>query len=183
MTKHLSAMCGSFRKGSYNQALLNEAIERGANHGLEIRQVDFKDFPFYSQDLQAAEGDPEPVRMAKQAVTESDCLLLATPEYDFGVPGVLKNAIEWLSRPANDPTLVHKPLALIGASTGFRGTIRAQLAWRQAWVYFKAPVFSEVELTVAQARDVFDADGRIVDELTVEHLEEYLGALAAWLDR
>jgi chromate reductase len=182
MTKRLSAMCGSFRSGSYNQALLDEAIARGRKHGLEIEQVAIGGFPFYSQDMQAAEGDSEPVQHAKQVVAASECLLLATPEYDFGVPGVLKNAIEWLSRPFGDPTLVHKPLALIGASTGVRGTIRAQLAWRQTWVYFKAPVFSEVELTVALARDVFDAEDRIADGSTEKRLEEYLAALSAWLD-
>ena len=182
MTHQLSAMCGSFRRGSYNQALLDEAVSRGGKHGLHIHQLAIVEFPFYSQDLQAAEGDPEPVRHAKEVVAASECLLLATPEYDFGVPGVLKNAVEWLSRPAGDPTLVHKPLALIGASTGFRGTLRAQLAWRQTWVYFKAPVFSEVELTVAQAKGVFDAQGRISDEGTAQRLEEYLAALAGWLD-
>jgi chromate reductase len=180
--KHLSAMCGSLRSGSYNQALLDETIERGAGHGLVIDQIDISRIPFYSQDLQAAEGDPESVRVAKKMVAESDCLLLATPEYNFGVPGILKNAIEWLSRPPTDQTLVHKPLALIGASTGLRGTIRAQLAWRQSWVYFKGPVFSEVELTVIFAGSAFDEDRRLVDEEVAQRLDEYLAALATWLD-
>ncbi len=180
--RRIAAMCGSFRKGSFNQSLLNEAIERAPKHDLEIVQVEIKNFPFYSQDLQTAEGDPEAVRLAKRTVAESKCVLLATPEYDYGVPGVLKNAVEWLSRPVGDPTLLHKPMALMGASTGYMGTIRAQLAWRQVWVFLKGPVFSEIEMTVSFAKKAFNQEGKLVDEMYRQRLEDYLEALSKWLD-
>ncbi len=178
--KKVAALCGSMRTGSYNQALLNTAIER-APAGLEIAQVDISDFPFFVQDL---ESDPPPaVVRAKAAIQATDCVLLVSPEYDYGVPGFLKNAVDWLSRPFGDPTLVGRPMALMGASTGHMGTIRGQLHWRQSWYFFRAPVFSEAEVTVSFAAEAFDADGRLVDERFQKMLDHYLETLLDWLER
>ena len=178
--KKVAALCGSFRRGSYNQALLEAAIER-APQGLLIEQVDITSFPFFSQDHEA--DPPKAVRAAKAAIQSADCLLLVSPEYDYGVPGYLKNAVEWLSRPFGDPTLVGRPMAVMGASTGYMGTIRGQLHWRQSCYFFRAPVFSEAELAVAFAADAFDADGVLVNERYVSSLDHYLTTLNDWLNR
>ncbi len=178
--RRIAAICGSMRTGSFNQALLNAVIER-APAGLQIQQIDIRDFPFFCQDL---EGDPPPaVVRAKEDIQTADCVLLVSPEYDYGVPGVLKNAIDWLSRPHLDPTLLGRPMALMGASTGYMGTIRGQLHWRQSWYYFRAPVFSEAELAVAFARDAFDTDGRLISEQYLRSLDHYLTTLLDWLER
>jgi chromate reductase len=176
----VSALCGSLRTGSYNQALLDAAIVRGEAHGLEIVQGDISGFPLFSQDLEAS-GYPPQVDEVKRLIQSSECLLLATPEHNYGVPGVLKNAIDMLSRPHGDPTLNGRRLALMGASTGYHGTVRAQMAWRQIWHFFKGPTFEGIELAVASARDAFDDDGRLVSARSVDALDIYLEALSAWL--
>lgn len=173
-------MCGSRRKGSYNQKLLNNAIER-APEGLQIVQVPIRDFPFFDQDEEA--DPPRAVRDAKALIQSADCVLLVSPEYDFGVPGYLKNAVDWLSRPFGDPTLVGRPMAVMGASTGYMGTIRGQLHWRQSWYFFRAPVFSEAELTVAFSADAFDEQGKLANATYVETLDRYLATLLDWLAR
>jgi chromate reductase len=176
----VSALCGSLREGSYNQALLDTAIDRAPDHGLEIVQAPIAAFPLFSQDREA--DPPDAVIAAKAIVASSRCLLLATPEHNYGVPGVLKNAVDWLSRPVGDPTLRERPLALVGASTGYMGTIRAQLAWRQMWHFFRVPVFSDVEMTVSFAASKF-AGGRLVDEDMLRQLDLFLGSLSRWSER
>jgi len=180
VTIRVAALCGSRRKGSYNQKLLNNAIER-APEGLEIFQVPVRDFPFFDQDDEA--DPPRAVLDAKAAIQSADCVLLVSPEYDYGVPGFLKNAVDWLSRPFGDPTLVGRPMAVMGASTGYMGTIRGQLHWRQSWYFFRAPVFSEAELAVASSADAFDAEGTLVNERYVTGLDHYLATLKDWLER
>lgn len=176
----IAALCGSRRKGSYNQALLNALIER-APDDLEIVQVAIRDFPFFNQDDEA--NPPRVVANAKALIQSCDCVLLVSPEYDYGVPGYLKNAVDWLSRPTGDRTLVGRPMALAGASSGFHGTLRGQLHWRQSWYYFKAPVFSEAELAVAFSAKVFDAEGRLIDETYQQQIDHYLETLRGWLVR
>lgn len=176
----VAAVCGSLRAGSFNQALLNTAIDRAPLFGLAIVQARIDEFGLFNQDHEAA--PPAQVLSAKRIIGEADCLLLVSPEANFGVPGVLKNAVDWLSRPHGDPTLNGRPMAVMGASTGYMGTERGQLAWRQMWHFFRAPVFSEVELTVSFAASKV-ADGRIVDAETIERLDAYLERLAGWLGR
>lgn len=176
MTTRIAAMCGSLRAGSYNQALLDEFVARSAGV-FDVEQVAVGGLPLYSQDLEDP-GSPE-VLQAKTAVQSSDCLLLVSPEYDYTVPAALKNAVEWLSRPTGNPTLVGRPMALMGTSTGRLGTVRAQIAWRASWHYFKAPVFTGVEVMVPNAASVFDADRRIADEQIATLLDTYMAGLAA----
>lgn len=178
----VSALCGSLRTGSFNQALLDAAIEHAPAHGIEIVQADISAFPLFSQDFEAA-GFPPVVDAAKEIVRASSCLLLVTPEHNYGVPGILKNAVDWLSRPFADPTLIGRPMALMGASTGYMGTMRAQLAWRQMWHFFRAPVFAGTELTVPFAAQAFDQEGHLVDERSLRSLDAYLEALHAWLEQ
>ena len=180
MTVRVAALCGSRRKASYNQKLLNNAISR-APEGLEIVQVPIRDFPFFDQDEEAEA--PRVVLEAKQLIQSTDCVLLVSPEYDYGVPGFLKNAVDWLSRPFGDPTLVGRPMAVMGASTGYMGTIRGQLHWRQSWYFFRAPVFSEAEVAVAFSADSFDEEGVLINERYVATLDHYLLTLKDWLER
>ena len=176
----IAALCGSRRRGSYNRSLLDALVER-APQGLEIVQVDIREFPFFSQDDEA--DAPSVVREAKALIQSCDCIMLVSPEYYYGVPGYLKNAVDWLSRPFGDRTLVGRPMTVCGASTGHMGTIRGQLHWRQSWYFFKAPVFSEAELAVSMSREVFDADGRLASEMWGQTIDYYLTTLNEWLVR
>jgi chromate reductase len=177
----VAVLCGSFRKGSYNQALLDAAIAAAPGHGLEIVQGDISTFPLFSADYEAA-GWPPQVEEVRALVRSSDCLLLVTPEYNHGVPGPLKNAFDFLSRPVRDPTLFRRPMALMGASTGYMGTMRAQMAWRQICTFLKAPVFMEAEVTIAFAPKAFDEQGVLVDEKYRGVLDDYLEKLRVWLE-
>lgn len=176
----VAALCGSRRHGSYNQKLLNNVVRR-APEGLEVVQAEIREFPFFDQDDEKT--PPAAVADAKRVIQTCDCVLLVSPEYNYGVPGYLKNAVDWLSRPFGDRTLVGRPMAVMGASTGHMGTLRGQLHWRQSWYFFRAPVFSEAELTVAGAADAFDADGILVDQRYIEGLDRYLATLSDWLTR
>src|SRR5213594_1904404 len=127
-------IAGSLRKGSYNRSLLRAAVEV-VPAGLEIAVFDrLADIPLYDADVEAR-GDPEPVAALKAAIREADALLVVTPEYNYGVPGVLKNAIDGASRPPTGSVLNGKPAAIMGASPGRTGTARAQLALRQSFVF------------------------------------------------
>ena len=139
------------------------------------------ELPIYDADVEAA-GVPDKVAALGAAIGAADGLIIVTPEYNYGVPGVLKNAVDWLSRPPGDATLRGRPIALMGASTGYVGTMRAQLAWRQMWHFFKCPVFSEAELTVAFAAKAVDESGALTDPAYLKSLDGYLEALAAWLE-
>lgn len=177
----VSALCGSFRTGSYNQSLLDALIDR-APEGLEIVQLrEIREFPFFSQDLEHT--PPAAVTRVKAAVQSSEALLLVSPEYDYSIPGYLKNAIDWLSRPYGDPTLVGRPLALTGASRGRGGTMRGQLAWRQGWHFFRAPVFSDAELFCSDSANHFDVNGRLASEDLARRIDVYLAAMKTWLER
>jgi len=168
---------GSLRERSYNRALLQAAREL-APKGVEIEEFDLAAIPLYNPDLEAA-GDPEPVAALRDAVRNADALLLATPEYNRGTSGVLKNAIDWLSRPAMASILRWKPTAVIGASTGRGGTRRAQQQVRDALLFPGAIVLDEPEVAVPLAWEHFDEDGRLVDERIRESIRTLLQGLAA----
>jgi len=169
-------IAGSHRIGSYNSALLRAAREVGPI-GVEIEEFDIRELPFYDGDVEAA-GDPVSVTAFKEAIRDADALLIATPEYNRGVPGVLKNAIDWASRPPLASPLTNKPVAVVGASTGRGGTARAQEQLRSALEYSRARVLEQPEVLVPEAYLAFDADGHLVDEAAREDLAELLAALA-----
>ncbi len=171
------AISGSLRERSYNRALLRAAREL-APAGVEIEEFDLSPIPFYDGDVEAA-GDPEPVASLRAAVAEADALLLATPEYNRGTSGVLKNAIDWLSRPALASVLRWKPVAVIGASTGRGGTRRAQQQVRDALLHPGAIVLEEPEVAVPVAWEHFDEDGRLVDEKTRDSIRALVEGLVA----
>lgn len=166
---------GSLRRGSYNHALLREAAER-LPAGAEL--VDFDrlgEIPPYDADLESEET-PEPVEALRQAMREADAVLVATPEYNHSIPGVLKNALDWASRPAGQSALTGKPAAVIGASTGMFGAVWAQAETRKVLGALGGRVVEE-ELPVARAADLY-RDGRL--ELPPEQSEQ-LGELLAEL--
>jgi chromate reductase len=168
-------IAGSHRSGSYNAALLRAAREV-APIGMEIEEFDIRELPFYDGDVEAA-GDPASVRSFKEAIRDADALLIATPEYNRGVPGVVKNAVDWASRPALASVLTGKPVAIMGASTGRGGTARAQEQLRSALEYSRANVLEQPELLVPEAYMAFDEAGRLVDEAVRDDLADLLVAL------
>ena len=175
-------IAGSLRSGSYNRALLRAAVAL-APPGLELRVFDrLADVPPYNADVEA-KGDPEPVAALKQAIREADALLVVTPEYNYGVPGVLKNAIDWASRPPTGSVLNGKPAAIMGATPGRTGTARAQLALRQSFVFTQTPCLPGPEVLVAEAGNRFAADGTLTDEATRKHVRQLLERLVAWTER
>jgi chromate reductase len=175
-------IAGSLRRQSYNRALLRAAQEL-APDGTEVRIFDrLGELPLYDADLEA-QGDPESVRALKGAIAEADALLIATPEYNHGVPGVLKNAIDWASRPPRGSVLRGKPAAIFGASPGITGTARAQSQLRLSFVFTETAALLQPEILVYRAAEKFDADGRLTDEKTREYVGKLLVALADWARR
>ena len=175
-------IAGSLRAGSYNRALLRAASEV-APAGVELKIFDgLAAIPGYNADVEA-KGDPEPVVAFKAAIRDADALLIATPEYNYGVPGVLKNAIDWASRPPGKSVLNRKPAALMGATPGSTGTARAQLALRQSFVFTETYVLLRPEVLIARAHEKFDADGRLTDERTRQSVGQLVAALVDWTRR
>ncbi len=169
---------GSLRAGSFNRALLRAAREL-APRGMQIDVFDLAGIPLYDGDVEQ-KGDPAPVAAFKAAIRDADALLIATPEYNYGVPGVLKNAIDWASRPPRTSVLGGKLAGIIGASPGMAGTARAQLQLRQAFVFTGTEAMLKPEVLVARAHEKFGPEGRLTDEPTRAFLAQYLAAFQAW---
>lgn len=167
----LVAFCGSLRKASFNRMALNAFVER-LPAGATAQTVEVGDWPLYNADVQA-QGFPAPVQAAQKAMLEADGLVLVTPEYNYGPSGVLKNAIDWLSRTTPQP-FAAKPLAMFGASGGILGTARAQYQLRQIMVFLDGRPVNKPEVMIGAAQNRF-ADGKLTDEATGKLLAD-LGA-------
>jgi len=167
-------IAGSLRHGSYNRALLREA-ELLAPRGVEVEQFDLRYLPLFDADVEAA-GDPPEVRELKEAIRGADALLIATPEYNRGTSGVLKNAIDWASRPPFGSPLTGKAVAIMGAG-GRNGTARAQAQVRDALAFPRAKVLEE-HVLVPLAWEHFDEQGHPDDEVR-ERVRGLVEALAA----
>jgi len=172
---------GSLRAASYNRALLAAAVE-AAPEDLALEIFDLRAIPLYDGDVEAA-GDPEGVVAFKQAIRAADGVLMVTPEYNHGVPGVMKNAIDWASRPPQNAALSGKPVGLIGASPGITGSARGQTQLRQAFEFTNSFCMPQPELLVFKAHEKFDAEGRLIDEATGRYLRRYLEAFELWVRR
>lgn len=168
---------GSLRAGSLNTALLR-AAQKHSPPGLSIDiYTRLGEVPLYDGDLDT-ETPPAAVTDLRTAIDAADALLIATPEYNYSIPGVLKNALDWASRPARTSVLLGKHLAIMGAAPGNFGTVRAQLALRQVFVWTKSRVLLHPEVMVFRAGDRFDEAGNLNDESTIELLVSLLDALA-----
>ena len=172
---------GSLRAGSYNGALLRAAREL-APPGLRIEIYASIELPLFNEDIEA-QGDPEPVAAFKAAIGDADALLIATPEYNYGVPGVLKNAIDWASRPHGRGPLDGKVAGIVGASVGMVGSARAQQQLRQAFAFTNTLAMLQPEVLVSRAHQKFDRDGRLSDEATRKFLRQYLQTFYEWAMR
>ncbi len=172
---------GSLRRLSHNRGLLRAAREI-APHEMEVEIADLSSIPLYNADVEA-EGVPPSVQAFQAQIAAADALLIATPEYNHLLPGVLKNAIDWASLPEDQSALRHKPAAIMGASTGTSGTARAQLSLRQVLTSTECYVLPSPQVIIASARDRFDSNGRLTDEPTRERVRSLLDALLGWVDR
>lgn len=175
------AFAGSLRRESYNRALLRAAREL-APDGMAVEVFDLRGVPLYDADVEA-EGDPERVAALKDAVRAADAVLIATPEYNHGVPAVTKNAVDWLSRPPRTAPMGGKPVGVVGASPGMTGSARGQSQLRQAFEFTDSLCMPQPEVLVARAHEKFDTAGRLVDEPTRAFLAGYLTAFAAFVSR
>ena len=178
---HVLGFAGSLRKASYNRALLR-AAQKLAPAGMTIVAHDLIDVPLYNGDVEAA-GDPPGVVAFKDAIRVADGVLMVTPEYNHGVPGVMKNAVDWASRPPRDAVLSGKPVGLIGASPGQIGTARGQSQLRQAFEFTNSYCMPQPEVLVYRAHEKFDPEGNLTDAKTAEFLGKYLEAFKAWVLR
>jgi chromate reductase len=174
-------LAGSLRRASYNRALLRAAVELG-RPTLQVAVHDLAPIPLYNGDVEE-EGVPPPVADLRLAVRNADALLIATPEYNHGVPGVLKNTIDWLSRPPRESALRGKVAAVMGASPGMTGTARGQTQLRQAFVFTDTYALLQPEVLVARAHEKFDGEGRLTDEGTREFLKVFLAEFAKLISR
>lgn len=182
MTSKLSILgfAGSLRQDSYNKAILRAAQEMVPSDAkLEI--FDLAGIPLFNQDLE--NQPPEKVKEFKAAIRAADALLIATPEYNYSVPGVLKNALDVASRPYGDNALDGKPVAIMGASIGMLGTARAQYHLRQSCVFLNMYPLNRPEVIIPFAADKIDDKGRLTDQKTGEKIGDLLKALIIWARR
>jgi chromate reductase len=179
-TLTILGIAGSLRKGSSNRAALRAAQEL-APEGVQVESFDLDRIPLYNQD----DETPLPARVAelKARVRAADAILFVTPEYNYSIPGVLKNAIDWGSRPYGDSCWQGKPVAVMGATPGPTGTARAQYHLRQCFVFLDMYALNKPEVMIAGATEKFDAAGNLTDERTRKSIQDLLTALAAWTRR
>lgn len=171
---------GSLRLASYNKSLMR-AAEELLPEGVSLTVADIGSLPLFNQD---SEKNPPPqVRTLKKQVREADAVLIATPEYNYSIPGVLKNAIDWASRPHGDNCFEGKPVAVMGASTGMLGTGRAQYHLRQCFVFLDMHAINRPEIILPEAAKSFDADGNLTNEQTKKLISQMLQALVGWARR
>jgi len=171
-------IAGSLREKSFNRALLRAAIER-APDGMGFETFDLRPLPLYDRDLET-EGDPEPVTALKAAVHRADLVVLATPEYNGGTTGALKNAIDWASRPPRPQAWDGKPVVVMGATTGRLATLAAQEWLRESLAKLNARVMPQPRIQISGAAELFDEEPRLVDEAMIERLDKFMVAAAEW---
>ena len=171
-------LTGSFRKASFNRMALAAAVEL-APEGVVVEAYDYRDIPFYDGDAEASAGIPAQAAVLREKIRAADALLIVTPEYNASIPGLLKNAIDWSSRAPQQP-LAGKPTAIMCASPGALGSIRAQLHLRQILMNVGAQVMVGPQVLIAAAGQRFSAEGRLTDEGTQQFIRDLLAGLANW---
>ncbi len=177
---HILGFAGSLRKESYNRAILAAAVET-VPEDASLEVFDLEGIPPFNQDLELQ--PPDKVKEFKKRIRAADAILIATPEYNYSIPGVLKNAIDWASRPYEGNAFDGKPVAVMGASIGTLGTARAQYDLRRSFVFLNMLPLNQPEVMVAFAQDKVDGKGRVTDEKTRKKIRELLESLIAWTRR
>lgn len=174
---HVTGICGSLRKDSYNMALLQAAIQL-LPEGMSLEIVSIANIPLYNQDLDipSVAERPEPVTFFRNKLAEADGILIASPEYNYSIPGGLKNAIDWASRGKDSP-LLQKPVAIMGASPGLWGTVRMQLAFQPVFLTLDMQVVKKPEVLVSEAAKKINADGHVTDETARSLIHQKLEGL------
>lgn len=184
MTHPLSlvTLCGSLRTASYNAALLRFLPEVFSKQ-VTLTPLEWRGLPVYDADDEAANGIPEQAKALQRAIRASDGLIIASPEYNHGMPGGIKNTIDWLSRGPMPHGLFGVPTAILGASNGPIGTYRAQAMMRQTLAQLNAPTMPSPQVLVGNAQDKFDAELRLVDEPTRKFLKTWATEVERWMRR
>jgi len=177
---NILGIAGSLRRQSYNRSALR-AAKQLAPEGVTVNIFEIDGIPGFSEDDE--KNPPARVVELKKQIRASDALLIVTPEYNYSIPGVLKNAIDWASRPYGDSAWSGKPAAIMGASVGNIGTARAQYHLRQIFVFLNVFPVNQPEVMIGSAAERFDAQGNLTDEKTREHIRKLLQSLAEWTER
>ncbi|RLJ41339.1 NAD(P)H-dependent FMN reductase [Litoreibacter meonggei] len=174
---NILGLSGSLRRASYNTGLLRAASEL-VPEGVAIEIGSIRDVPLYDADMEAELGLPKAVQTLQDQLASADGLLLVTPEYNNGIPGVFKNAIDWMSRGPGLEMFVGKPVAVIGASPGGFGTVLGQDHWLPVLRTLRTRPWMEGRLMVSRAQPLFDEGGNLVDESTRDHLSKFLAGFS-----
>ena len=177
---HILGFAGSLRKQSYNRAILAAALEAIPDDA-SLEVFDLEGIPPFNQDLELQ--PPDKVKQFKARIRAADAILIATPEYNYSIPGVLKNAIDWASRPYGDNAFNGKPVAVMGASIGTLGTARAQYDLRRSFVFLNMLPLNQPEVMIPFAQDKIDNKGRVTEKKTRDRIRELLESLIAWTRR
>ncbi|MDB5764373.1 MAG: NADPH-dependent reductase [Herminiimonas sp.] len=177
---HILGISGSLRKKSYNTAALRAAGQLLPD-GVTMETFDLAPIPIYNDDVRE-QGLPQPVQQLREKIAAADALLIVSPEYNYSIPGPLKNAIDWASRPPSQP-FDGKPIAIMGASPGVIGTARCQYHLRQVFVFLNGMLLNKPEVMISLAGAKFDEQGNLTDGPTREYIQKLLAALAAWTHR
>ncbi|MEX0918013.1 MAG: NAD(P)H-dependent oxidoreductase [Candidatus Paceibacterota bacterium] len=174
---HIVGVVGSLRKESYNRKLMN-AFMSSVPEGTTITEAPIAGLPLYNEDIES-EAVPESVQAFKQAIEVADAIVIATPEYNRGVPGVLKNAVDWASRPDGENSFSGKTVLVVGASSGSIGAAVAQYDLKQSLLHLNATVLGQPEFHLGTAGEKFAEDGTLTDERTQERIKSAIAALVA----
>jgi len=182
-TLNVISICGSLRKGSYNRMIMN-LLQGYAPAGLQIAEAPpFAEFPLYNADVQNSTGFPAPVQKLADAVRAADGVIFVSPEYNYSIPGGLKNAIDWVSRLPNQP-FVGKPIALISATGGILGGGRMQYDLRRCMIFLDALTMNKPEVFIGGAMQKFDdKTGQLKDEQAVGFIKQQLAAFAKFIEQ
>lgn len=180
MTYNLLGISGSLRKGSFNTSLLNALKER-LPEGATMEVFDIGTLPLYNQDQDA--GMPQAALDLKAKAKAADAIVFVTPEYNRSIPGVLKNAIDWASRPYGDNAWAGKPVFVMGATGGHVGTAVAQYALKQSLLYLDMRVMGQPEFFLGSAQEKFDGEGNLTDESTKQHIDKAIASFLPFIDK
>ncbi|MEJ7932437.1 NADPH-dependent FMN reductase [Ramlibacter sp. AN1015] len=178
--KRIVGLCGSLRAGSYNAMAMRLAAQ-SLPQGAEFEALDWRAVPPFDADV-LARGMPQEVTAIRERVRQADGVVIVTPEYNYSIPGMLKNLIDWLSR-GDDQPFAGKPVAILSATTGPLGGARVQYDLRKVMLFVNAMVLVKPEVFIGQAQTKFDADGRCTDEATGKFVAAQMQAFSDWIDR